>query len=199
MSYMRSMGDEIWDPKTGRVEWILDTPENAHALQMYKDLLKYQPPGAVNFGISELIDAFTQGKCFSAWHWRAIGPAMIAPKLKGKVEVMPLPTFKDKSGKRNRNYIVGTQPWVQSACRVRQPTTNIDALAKQQLIRALKEFRRQMPQTAIYVTHDQTEAMTLADQVALIQAGSITQCAAPSFSTTPPKASSAAGSSECRV
>ena len=62
-----------------------------------------------------------------------------------------------------------------------EPTTNIDVLAKRQLIRALKEFRRQMPQTAIYVTHDQTEAMTLADQVALMQAGSITQCATPQF------------------
>jgi multiple sugar transport system substrate-binding protein len=82
---------------------------------MYKDLLKFQPPGAVNFGISELIDAFTQGKCFSAWHWCAVGPAMITPQLKGKVAVMPLPTFKDKAGKPNRNYIIGGQPWVLNA------------------------------------------------------------------------------------
>ncbi len=115
MSYMRSMGGDIWDAKTGQVEGILDTPGNARALQMYKDLLKFQPPGAVNFGISELIDAFTQGKCFSAWHWCAVGPAMITPELKGKVEVMPLPTFKDQVGKPNRNYIIGGQPWVLNA------------------------------------------------------------------------------------
>ena len=62
-----------------------------------------------------------------------------------------------------------------------EPTTNVDVLAKQQLIRAFKDFRRQMRQTVIYVTHDQTEAMTVADQIALMQAGNITQCAAPQF------------------
>lgn len=60
-----------------------------------------------------------------------------------------------------------------------EPTTNVEVHAKLQLIRAFKEFRRQLRQTIIYVTHDQTEAMTLADQIALMQAGVISQCAPP--------------------
>jgi len=60
-----------------------------------------------------------------------------------------------------------------------EPTTNVEVHAKQQLIQAFKGFRRRMRQTVIYVTHDQTEAMTLADQIALMQAGNITQCATP--------------------
>ncbi len=60
-----------------------------------------------------------------------------------------------------------------------EPTTNVEVHAKLQLIRAFKEFRRRMRQTVVYVTHDQTEAMTLADQIALMQAGALSQCAAP--------------------
>ncbi len=60
-----------------------------------------------------------------------------------------------------------------------EPTTNVEVHAKLALIRAFKEFRSRLRQTVIYVTHDQTEAMTLADEIALMQAGRISQCAAP--------------------
>ncbi len=60
-----------------------------------------------------------------------------------------------------------------------EPTTNVEVHAKLELIRAFNLFRARMRQTIVYVTHDQTEAMTLADQIALMQAGRITQCAPP--------------------
>ena len=60
-----------------------------------------------------------------------------------------------------------------------EPITSVDAEAKVQLKRALKNLTRQLRQTIIYVTHDQTEAMTLADQIALMQAGEIVQLDAP--------------------
>ena len=60
-----------------------------------------------------------------------------------------------------------------------EPTTNVEVNAKLQLIRAFKQFRQRFRQTIIYVTHDQTEAMTLADQIALMQDGRISQCTAP--------------------
>ena len=44
---------------------------------------------------------------------------------------------------------------------------------------ALKELFTRLNQTVIYVTHDQTEAMTLADRIALMQDGRITQNAPP--------------------
>ena len=56
-----------------------------------------------------------------------------------------------------------------------EPITNVDVSAKMQLKRALKDLTRQHQQTIIYVTHDQTEAMTLADEIALMQAGEIVQ------------------------
>lgn len=60
-----------------------------------------------------------------------------------------------------------------------EPTTNVEVHAKLALIRAFKELRRHVKQTIVYVTHDQTEAMTLADQIALMHAGEIVQCAPP--------------------
>ncbi len=60
-----------------------------------------------------------------------------------------------------------------------EPITNIDITAKLELKRSLKEVFSRLSQTIIYVTHDQTEAMTLADQIALMKDGVITQCAPP--------------------
>ncbi|MFT4037009.1 MAG: ABC transporter ATP-binding protein [Thermomicrobiales bacterium] len=60
-----------------------------------------------------------------------------------------------------------------------EPITNVDTNSKLQLKRSLKELTRSLSQTIVYVTHDQTEAMTLADQIALMQDGRIVQCAPP--------------------
>jgi ABC-type sugar transport system ATPase subunit len=60
-----------------------------------------------------------------------------------------------------------------------EPTTNVEVHAKLALIRAFKKLRRHVRQTIVYVTHDQTEAMTLADQIALMAEGEIVQCAPP--------------------
>ena len=60
-----------------------------------------------------------------------------------------------------------------------EPITNVDVNAKFQLKRAFKELSRELEQTILYVTHDQTEAMTLADQIALMKDGEIVQRDAP--------------------
>lgn len=60
-----------------------------------------------------------------------------------------------------------------------EPTTNVEVQAKLQLIRAFKEVSRQFKQTTVYVTHDQTEAMTLADRIALMKDGHIVQYDSP--------------------
>lgn len=115
MSFMRSQGGDIWKATSAQVEGIYDTAGNAHALQQYKDLLRFEPPGAVNYGIPGLIDAFTQGKVFAALQWCALGPAMIPDALKGKVAVVPPPGFPNGAGTLVRNYIIGGQPWVLNA------------------------------------------------------------------------------------
>ncbi len=60
-----------------------------------------------------------------------------------------------------------------------EPITNVDVETKIQIRRALKVLTRQRKQTIIYVTHDQTDAMTLADQIVLMNEGRIVQRDAP--------------------
>jgi len=60
-----------------------------------------------------------------------------------------------------------------------EPITNVDVETKIQIRRALKVLTKQRKQTIIYVTHDQTDAMTLADQIVLMNQGRIVQCDAP--------------------
>jgi ABC-type sugar transport system ATPase subunit len=60
-----------------------------------------------------------------------------------------------------------------------EPITNVDVETKIQIRRALKVLTRQRKQTIIYVTHDQTDAMTLADEIVLMNQGRIVQRDAP--------------------
>ena len=60
-----------------------------------------------------------------------------------------------------------------------EPLTVIDPHLKWQLRRKLKEIHKQFKLTLIYVTHDQTEAMTFADKIAIMYDGSLLQIGAP--------------------
>lgn len=113
-SMMWSSGGEIWDPKTGQVEGVLNTDANAKVMERMKGWLKYMPPGATNFGIAEEIDVWTQGKVATCLQWAAVGLAMITPENKDKVLVVPPPKF-GAAGADKRVYCMGGQPWVINA------------------------------------------------------------------------------------
>ncbi len=60
-----------------------------------------------------------------------------------------------------------------------EPLTNVDSASKYRFQRAFKTLTRATSQTIVYVTHDQTEAMTLADRIALMEKGKIIQDDSP--------------------
>ena len=60
-----------------------------------------------------------------------------------------------------------------------EPLTVIDPLLKWQLRSKLKTLHRQLDMTMIYVTHDQTEALTFADTVVVMHDGRIVQSGKP--------------------
>lgn len=60
-----------------------------------------------------------------------------------------------------------------------EPITNVDHESKLQLKQDLKKLTRNLRQTILYVTHDQNEAMTLADQIVLLKDGEVVQQGAP--------------------
>jgi multiple sugar transport system substrate-binding protein len=113
--FMFSMGGDIWNAQERRVYGILNSDINAKAMVWNKKMLKYQPPGAVTYGIAEEIDAFTQDKVATAFQWAAVGLAMITDKNRNRVMVVPPPGFKQKDGSLRRLYSIGGQPWVINA------------------------------------------------------------------------------------
>ncbi len=64
-------------------------------------------------------------------------------------------------------------------CLMDEPLSNLDAQLRQEMRTELRELQRRLGLTVVYVTHDQAEAMGMADQVVLLSQGRVEQCAAP--------------------
>jgi sn-glycerol 3-phosphate transport system ATP-binding protein len=64
-------------------------------------------------------------------------------------------------------------------CLMDEPLSNLDAKLRQEMRRELRDLQRKLGVTMVYVTHDQTEAMSMADQVILMRAGRIEQDGTP--------------------
>jgi multiple sugar transport system ATP-binding protein len=60
-----------------------------------------------------------------------------------------------------------------------EPLSNLDAKLRTQTRAQIVKLQRQLGTTTIYVTHDQTEAMTMGDRIAVMNGGVIQQLAAP--------------------
>lgn len=60
-----------------------------------------------------------------------------------------------------------------------EPLSNLDAKLRTQTRAQIVKLQRQLKTTTVYVTHDQTEAMTMGDRIAVMNAGQIQQIASP--------------------
>jgi multiple sugar transport system ATP-binding protein len=60
-----------------------------------------------------------------------------------------------------------------------EPLSNLDAKLRVQMRTEIKRLHQQMPTTTVYVTHDQVEAMTMADRVVVMNKGVIEQVGPP--------------------
>jgi multiple sugar transport system ATP-binding protein len=60
-----------------------------------------------------------------------------------------------------------------------EPLSNLDAKLRGQMRTEIARLQRRLGITTVYVTHDQTEAMTLGDRVALLRRGVLQQVASP--------------------
>lgn len=71
--------------------------------------------------------------------------------------------------------IVAGQP----LCLMDEPLSNLDAKLRNSVRRDIKKLQRDLGITVVYVTHDQTEAMSMADKVVLMKEGRIQQVGSP--------------------
>jgi sn-glycerol 3-phosphate transport system ATP-binding protein len=71
--------------------------------------------------------------------------------------------------------IIAEQP----VCLMDEPLSNLDAQLRVEMRREIRALQQKLGITMLYVTHDQTEAMTMADQVILLRDGRVEQDAPP--------------------
>ncbi|GAB3415572.1 ABC transporter ATP-binding protein [Haloparvum alkalitolerans] len=60
-----------------------------------------------------------------------------------------------------------------------EPLSNLDAKLRSQMRTELQQLQNDLDTTTVYVTHDQTEAMTMGDRIAILDAGELQQVATP--------------------
>ncbi|MCG5477994.1 ABC transporter ATP-binding protein [Sinorhizobium alkalisoli] len=60
-----------------------------------------------------------------------------------------------------------------------EPLSNLDAKLRVQMRKEIKELHQRLKTTTIYVTHDQVEAMTMADKIVVMQSGKVEQIGTP--------------------
>ena len=74
-----------------------------------------------------------------------------------------------------------------------EPLSNLDALLRAEMRVEIKKLHQKLGNTIIYVTHDQVEAMTLADRIVVLQAGNLIQYDTPDGVYNRPAAQFVAG------
>ncbi|GAA3540785.1 sn-glycerol-3-phosphate ABC transporter ATP-binding protein UgpC [Amycolatopsis ultiminotia] len=62
-----------------------------------------------------------------------------------------------------------------------EPLSNLDAKLRGQMRTSVSKIQKQLGTTTLYVTHDQTEAMTLGDRVVVLRGGHVQQIGSPQF------------------
>jgi multiple sugar transport system ATP-binding protein len=116
---------------------------------------------------------------------RNLPEAEIDRRVKAIAEFLQLsPLLKQPSAKLSVNILqrlaIGRSAIVEPAIfLLDEPLSNVDAAFRAVMRTELKHLQRQFKQTMVYVTHDQLEAMTMADRIAVMDHGVLQQTGSP--------------------
>ena len=75
----------------------------------------------------------------------------------------------------------------QSICLMDEPLSNLDAKLRAEMRDEIRNLQQRLGLTVVYVTHDQVEAMSMADQIILLDSGRIVQAGSPAELYTKPQ------------
>ncbi|MDP2820305.1 MAG: ABC transporter ATP-binding protein [Polaromonas sp.] len=116
---------------------------------------------------------------------RRVNATETARRLQATAELLGLEKLLDRkpsqlSGGQQQRVALGRALVAQTKiCLMDEPLSNLDARLRQDMRHELRDLQQRLGLTVVYVTHDQTEAMSMADQVVLLNNGRIEQSAAP--------------------
>jgi sn-glycerol 3-phosphate transport system ATP-binding protein len=106
-------------------------------------------------------------------------------RLKRAAAVLGLEALLDRkpaqlSGGQQQRVALGRAIVAEAAvCLMDEPLSNLDAQLRGDMRREIRALQRRLGMTVLYVTHDQVEAMTMADQLLLMRGGRIEQAGTP--------------------
>ena len=116
---------------------------------------------------------------------RGLPKAQIAAKLARAIEVLQLQPYLDRkpgqlSGGQCQRVAIGRALVQEPAIFLfDEPLSNLDAELRLRMRLEIAALHRELGKTMVYVTHDQVEAMTLADKIVVLRAGRIEQVGSP--------------------
>ncbi|MES2960004.1 MAG: ABC transporter ATP-binding protein [Pseudomonadota bacterium] len=116
---------------------------------------------------------------------RKVEATEAARRVKAAAELLGLQQLLERkpsqlSGGQQQRVALGRALVAQTkVCLMDEPLSNLDAQLRQEMRHELRELQQRLGLTVVYVTHDQSEAMSMADQVVLLNKGRIEQNAPP--------------------
>jgi sn-glycerol 3-phosphate transport system ATP-binding protein len=130
---------------------------------------------------------------------RRVPPAERSRRLARVVEILGVGSLLDRkpaqlSGGQQQRVALGRAIVAEApVCLMDEPLSNLDAQLRADMRREILALQRRLGITMLYVTHDQTEAMSMADQIVLLRDGHIEQNAPPEELYASPATAFAAG------
>jgi multiple sugar transport system ATP-binding protein len=116
---------------------------------------------------------------------RKVGKEEVDRRVRQAAELLELEDYLDRfpaqlsGGQRQRVAVARAIVVDAGVLLMDEPLSNLDALLRLQFRAELKKLVRQLGTTTLYVTHDQAEAMSLGDRVAVMRDGRIAQIGTP--------------------
>jgi iron(III) transport system ATP-binding protein len=102
-----------------------------------------------------------------------------ALRLVGLLDYMDRPAPQLSGGQQQRVAVARAVVKRAKILLLDEPLSNLDAKLREQMRLELRQLQRHVGTTAIYVTHDQEEALALSDRIAVMNAGKIVEIGAP--------------------
>lgn len=102
-----------------------------------------------------------------------------AAQVVGLSELLDRKPANLSGGQRQRVALARSIVSDQSVCLMDEPLSNLDSKLRAEMRDEIRDLQKRLGLTVVYVTHDQVEAMSMADQIILLKLGEIIQVGAP--------------------
>lgn len=116
---------------------------------------------------------------------RGVARSIIEDRLKKALDLLSLAPYHARKpgqlsgGQQQRVALARALVGDSQLCLMDEPLSNLDAQLRQEMRHELRALQQELGLSVVYVTHDQTEAMSMADRVVLLKSGRIEQVATP--------------------